>query len=145
MDFDPVSLNHLVISNRITEISEATAFFNKMTAFIQLHPDMRRQWLVIIDEILANIIQHGFPEGGDHNITMALQISDVDILISFSDHGQPFDPVNFVSPAPGDLYLEMDGGSGLRLVKAFADSLDYHYHQGQNVLALRKYYKHLNR
>ena len=60
-------------------------------------------------------------------------------MITFIDHGVPYDPLKKADP---DVTLSADqreiGGLGIFLVKKTMDEVSYDYKDGQNILTIRK-------
>lgn len=93
-----------------------------------------------LNEVLANLTEHGGQAVANHPILLRLESSSpaggcVDLLVS--DRGQPFDSGKAsIKNLPGSLEGATPGGLGLRLVKAFCDGLDYRVLDGRNELRI---------
>ena len=61
------------------------------------------------------------------------------VIITFIDHGKPYDPLAAADPdvtlAPEDRPM---GGLGVFLVKKTMDDVSYEYVNGQNILRIKK-------
>ncbi len=75
-------------------------------------------------------------------MTCAAPYSEEDTLtacLTFADRGVPYDPL--AKPDP-DVTLPAEkrriGGLGVYMVKQMADNVRYEYHDGQNILTVRK-------
>lgn len=93
---------------------------------------------VAVEEIYVNIASYAYAEGtGMAQIEM--NIGDNEIVIRFSDQGQPYDPTKKPDP---NLTLSLNerpiGGLGVYMVKESMDDMTYEYKNGSNVLTIRK-------
>ena len=80
----------------------------------------------MFEEITANIIAHGAPDGRQLEVCVTLQAQGDSILVIFEDNGVPFDPRTRPDPPPQKSLEEARiGGYGLMLVRHAASSLDY--------------------
>ena len=98
---------------------------------------------LVLDEIVVNIVAHGFEEAGDgdhHEIQIRLALDDRDVLtMRVTDDARAYDPR--LAPAPRfDLPVEerRKGGLGVHIVKTIMDTIDYQRVDGHNVLTLTK-------
>lgn len=81
---------------------------------------------LVFEEIVTNIIRHGYTDGREHGIRVSFSLDGDSIVLCFEDDGVPFDPRQDPSgegPAPvsqGEL-----GGRGLLLVRKAASRIEY--------------------
>jgi serine/threonine-protein kinase RsbW len=94
---------------------------------------------LILEEIVVNAIDYGYPDGRAGRIEVFLDASPGDIRIRIEDDGDAFDPF---SQAPPNLSANLAdrpiGGLGLHLVRSYADSCAYRYVNGRNRIDLVK-------
>jgi anti-sigma regulatory factor (Ser/Thr protein kinase) len=83
---------------------------------------------LVFEEIVTNVIRHGYADADANEcfILVVLRVTPDAIVISFEDHGVPFDPrqvpVDAADPrAPGQAL----GGRGLLLVRKAARQIEY--------------------
>lgn len=91
------------------------------------------------DEMLSNVIRHGFPDGQvDRDIHCSAHMTDGKVAFAIRDNGAPFDPL--VDAPPPDLESGAEdapiGGLGVHIVKSLADDCDYTRKSGLNCLEL---------
>ena len=95
---------------------------------------------VAVEEIFVNIAHYAY----DPNIgkaTVRVEVSDdpVAVIITFIDHGIPYDPLAKEDP---DVTMSAEerqiGGLGIFLTKKNMDDVSYEYKDGQNILTLKK-------
>ena len=97
---------------------------------------------VAAEEIFVNIVSYAFKDRvhEGEKILFTLEQSDR-IMMRFSDGGIPYDPRESVISADDyDPDLQI-GGLGKLIAFTVADSVDYEYTRGQNILTLIKYIK----
>ncbi|MCU0374407.1 MAG: FG-GAP-like repeat-containing protein, partial [Chitinophagaceae bacterium] len=127
----------LQLINKKMEISrinaQVEAFFDEFsvpmkTAF---------QTDLILDEILTNIITHGYPQGGEHSIDLKLSIDNSarTVTITVADGGTPFDPTTIAeADTTSDLEERAIGGLGIHFVKQISQTMEYNYSNNKNIL-----------
>jgi len=90
-----------------------------------------------LDEIVANVVRHGFDDDREHRIEVNVTVDDRTVTASVEDDGLEFDPRE--APVPDlDLPIEMrkPGGLGMHLVRATMDSVEYRRQDGRNILTV---------
>ncbi|MEB3321676.1 MAG: ATP-binding protein [Synechococcaceae cyanobacterium] len=94
-----------------------------------------------LQEILANLIEHGGVRRADAPVTLALAFASAGdehrAVLTVRDPCAPFDPLGHEPrDRPGSLQEATPGGLGLLLVRRFADGIDYQRSGESNVLSL---------
>ena len=95
---------------------------------------------LVIEEVVMNIVSHGYEEGGEHDILIELASDAEKIGIEIVDDGRPYDPLT-EAPAPDTEAPLADrpvGGLGVYLVCALMDEASYRREDNRNRLALTK-------
>ena len=95
---------------------------------------------IAVEEIFVNIANYAYrPECGPATIRVEVLKEPFQVILSFVDHGIPYDPLQAAEP---DVSLGADerpiGGLGIFLVRKTMDEVRYAYRDGQNVLSIRK-------
>jgi len=88
---------------------------------------------VIVEEWVANVVEHGCPRAGSL-IGLRLERAADSVRMTFTDAGIAFDPRAAEDTGPN---LERGGGAGLALIRSWAEIEDYRRRGGRNRLALR--------
>jgi serine/threonine-protein kinase RsbW len=92
-----------------------------------------------IEEVVANVITHGYEDYEEHQIGVTISLEDKDITVKVEDDGRPFNPLEFPEP---DLTRPLEekalGGLGIHLVRNLTDGLDYKRQQAKNLLVMKK-------
>ena len=97
-----------------------------------LAPGPARRLAIIVEELMANLVDHAGLGAGDI-IDLALVRRPDHVVLVLGDPAAPFDPR--LAPPPTD--LPPHGGAGLALVLAFAQAIDYGRSDGRNRLEVR--------
>ena|SRR5207248_2553801 len=132
-----------VLANKRSEIVRLAAIVHRFGESNHLSADDIMRIRLVLDEIVVNIVAHGYEDAGDsnhHDIHVHLDLDDHDVLtMRVTDDAREYDPRN--APAPRfDLPLEerRRGGLGVHIVKAIMDTVEYRREDGHNVLTLTK-------
>lgn len=79
---------------------------------------------VIFEEVVANIVRHGFDAGSAQSIEVLARIEGDAVVLVFDDDGRLFDPTVQPPPAPFTRLAEAQvGGLGVALVQRLARSV----------------------
>ncbi len=93
---------------------------------------------VALDEIFSNIAKFAYAPGTGKAV-VRVETGDGMVQITFIDSGIPFDPLAEADP---DISAKAEkrtvGGLGIYLVKKTMDKVKYKYHNGKNILTIRK-------
>ena len=95
---------------------------------------------VAVEEIFVNIANYAYrPECGPATIRAEVQKDPLRVILSFVDHGVPYDPLAKKDP---DITLSSEeraiGGLGIFMVKKSMDDICYEYKDGHNILTITK-------
>jgi len=88
-----------------------------------------------MEEAVTNIIQYANTD----TLTIEASTNNGQLKLSVADNGQPFDPTKAPvadTSIPADERPE--GGLGILLIHRMSDGLEYHRHDGQNILTIKK-------
>lgn len=94
---------------------------------------------LVFEEVIANVVGHGAPDGHALEVRFTLEVRPDSIILTFDDNGVPFDPRGRADPPPQKSLDEARiGGYGLMLVRHVVSSLDYlRTAEGHNRLTVR--------
>ena len=94
-----------------------------------------------IEEIVANVIEHGFEDNSEHFICIRCSVHDGHVTAEVEDDGRPFNPLNFpdldISKPLEDRQI---GGLGIHLMRNVVDGLDYIHEGGKKSHQIEKKY-----
>ncbi len=129
----------VVIANKRPEIARLSGMMEEFLESNDVPMNVGFAIDLALDELLTNVISYGFPEGGDHSITVHVDVSETDVTVKISDEGVPFNPL---AQDEVDTTLSIDereiGGLGIHLVKKTMNHLGYERVENRNVLTLVK-------
>ena len=97
------------------------------------------QLTLALEEILTNVMTHGYDDQDTHDITVRVSCGDGEVTAEVEDDGRPFNPLE---ASPTDLVSPVEirpvGGLGLHLVRSFVETVEYRREGQKNYLVLRK-------
>ena len=130
------------ITNKRTEIPRLAEIAEHFGRTHHLSDDEVADIQLVLDEMVINVIRHGYEDVGDHDehhIQVRLALT-VDLLtIEVTDSARAYDPRE--APAPRfDLPIESrgSGGLGVHIVKSIMDTMDYRRERGCNIVTMTK-------
>jgi anti-sigma regulatory factor (Ser/Thr protein kinase) len=127
----------LHLQNRIAEVARLVDAVESFGSHAGLSSDLTYRLTLSLDEIVSNVIRHGYSDTNDHVVEVRLSIRDGVVTSVIEDDGHPYDPRE--SPEP-DLSMPVEqrgpGGLGIFLVRQMMDSIDYARRDGKNVLTV---------
>lgn len=127
------------IGNRLDEMAVLNDEVERLAARHQLPQRVVQEVGVALDEIVSNVIQHGFADDGEHHIDIRLQLLSGLLLVQVEDDGIEFDPLQHSSPElQGSMQERKIGGVGILFVRALMDSVSYRRVLGRNILEMTK-------
>ena len=110
----------------------ALAAVRSFVARAGLDRDPAERLAIVVEEWVANVVEHGGPPG-ESRIGLRLASAGGVVRITVTDLGQAFDPRCAVLEAPN---LERGGGAGLELMRAWSRVSAYGRRAGRNRLVL---------
>ena len=133
-------MKELTIEATIENITQVTDFVNGHLEQYDCPLKAQMQIDVAIDELFSNIARYAYdPKTGPATVQVEVQKDPMAVIITFIDHGKPYDPLSREDP---DLNLPLEerkeGGLGIFLVKKVMDDVRYEYKDGRNILRIRK-------
>ncbi len=133
-------MKEMTITATVENIEKVTDFVNEQLEAIGCPMKAQMQIDVAIDELFGNIAHYAYnPETGPATVRVEVTEAPVSVIVTFIDHGIPYDPLKKDDP---DLTLSAGereiGGLGIFMVKKTMDEITYEYRDGQNILRIRK-------
>ena len=103
-------------------------------------PRLEFQIKLAIEEVVINVINHGYERKGGHDVEIELASDTDKVGIEIVDAGRAFDPLTETPVPDTDSPLESRpvGGLGVYLLCALMDEANYRREGGRNRLALVK-------
>ena len=131
-------MKELTVDATLENIPAVTDFVNEQ---LDEHGcSMKAQMQIAIDELFSNIARYAYnPAVGAATVRVELKEDPLCVVITFIDHGMPYDPLKREDP---DVTLSAEergiGGLGIYMVKKSMDGVAYEYKDGQNILKITK-------
>ena len=133
-------VKEMQIDATVKNIPVVTAFVDEQLEALDCPLSAQVQIDVAIDELFSNIAFYAYnPDVGPATVRVEVIEDPLAVVITFIDHGVPYDPLAKEDP---DITLDLDervvGGLGIYMVKQSMDEVSYEYKNGQNVLTIKK-------
>lgn len=133
-------MKEMTVPAIVENIEQVTDFVNGQLEEIGCPMKAQMQIDIAIDELFGNIAHYAYnPETGPATVRVEVTDSPISVIITFIDHGIPYDPLKNEDP---DITLSAEdreiGGLGIFMVKKTMDEITYEYKEGQNILRIRK-------
>lgn len=131
------------IRNDFKEFARANEAIEKWLASSGIAAEVVRTVSLGLEEVVTNIIKYGYDDRQEHEIEIALSVSEADLQLLVTDDGHEFNPLN--QPEPNTAKPAEDrepGGLGIWFLRKLFDDLHYERREQQNCLTLRKRLAH---
>jgi len=127
----------IVIRNDLMELATLRDGLERIGAELGVPGKPLMQLQVALDEIASNVINYGWPDGGNHELRVRITGQQDRIEV---DDGREFDPRQAPAPEPQPAGRRQPGGLGIHLVKQLVDRLEYERVDGRNRTVVTKQY-----
>ena len=133
-------MKELTIEATTGNIDTVTDFVNEQLETLDCSMKVQVQVDIAIDELFSNIARYAYnPETGSATVQVEVTENPLAVVITFIDHGKPYDPLAKEDP---DTKLSAEerqiGGLGIYMVKKTMDDVSYEYKDGRNILKIKK-------
>jgi len=126
-----------VICNEVSQLRRMTEWLRAHADGMHLPDKLAFDFDLCANEAVANIISHGYPKGGAHEIALRFFRNGDSICLEIEDDGIPFDPTDAALPdQPECLERAPIGGLGIGLIRKTMHECYYARRDGRNVLRL---------
>lgn len=104
-----------------------------------LAQDLYETFYLVLDELLSNVVDYGYPAQMSKSIDIALEVNEDEAILHLSDDGISFNPLD-VPPPDKDVPLDRRevGGLGIHLCRQLVDDITYERKSFRNHLRLVK-------
>ena len=129
----------ITIDSNFSAIREASELLQEYCAQCQISPELSGHLELIMVEALNNAIEHAYQGEDGHKVDIELIDEPQKTVISITDYGQSAPSLlhSQKKELPEEEFLP-EGGWGLPLIQALADSIDYSSNSKNNLLILTK-------
>lgn len=133
-------MKELTIDATVDNIQIVTEFVDEQLEGFGCPMKAQSQIDIAIDELFGNIAHYAYkPEVGSATVRVEVIESPLSVVITFIDHGVPYDPL---ANEDSDVSLPAEqrkiGGLGIYIVKKSMDEITYEYKNGKNILKIKK-------
>ena len=133
-------MKELEISAVKENLGQVLAFIEQELRGMDCPSKVKTQIDIAVEEIFVNIASYAYNPGeGPAQVRVEVQDDPLEIILTFLDHGKPYDPLAREDP---DVTLPAEkrriGGLGIFLVKKSMDEINYEYKNGHNILTMKK-------
>ncbi len=129
----------LELTNQLSEIGRVTDLLERLAPAWGLSKDVLFEANLALDEIVSNIIRHGYPDSGEHRITVRLALKKDDLVMEVEDDAPEFNPLDAPEPdTSAPLHERRVGGLGIFLTRKLMNNMSYRRLGGKNILTLSK-------
>ena len=130
----PVSVTLL---NDIHEMQALQDFVDAFWEGEALPPEHRADLLLIIEEAVANVIQHAYQDDEEHEIRVELSAEGETVRAEIVDDAPPFNPLDLpAADTTSPIEERSPGGLGVHLYRSIADDVHYRRGDGENRLVM---------
>lgn len=121
-------------------LSQVIAFVDGQLEQAGCPMSIQTQIELAVEEIFMNIASYAYDSFvGSVMIKVDIIDKSLDIVISFTDNGVPYDPLSHTAPSIKTPPRERTkGGWGIFMAKKMMDNMQYEFKNGQNILTIRK-------
>ncbi len=122
------------------ELTNVIAFVDELLETADCPMKIQLQIELAVEEIFVNIAHYAYTPGtGTVLIEVCLSGEPPVIEITFTDHGQHYDPLSREDPDITASASERKiGGLGIYLTKKNMDDVSYDYRDGHNIFTMKK-------
>lgn len=127
------------LRNQLEELNRLHPFVAQFCSAGGLPSDDAFALSLALDELVTNVIEHGYADAGEHEIQVVLSMAGMDVVVEMEDDARPFDPTQpTVVDLAADLPHRQIGGLGLHFVRRAMDEMTYRRTDHHNQLRMRK-------
>jgi anti-sigma regulatory factor (Ser/Thr protein kinase) len=129
----------LRVKNAFAEIPAANEAAARWLADRHASPAADYLANLAIEELVTNCIKHGYDDQGEHVIEITLKLSINELVLTVTDDGHSFNPLDLPEP---DTHVPVEdrpiGGLGIHLLRKMSDRMEYERKGGKNHITLHK-------
>ncbi len=127
----------LTLGSRLTDLSKVPQWVERLGSQHGIPADIQFSIDLCLEEVLANIILHGYAGSPDHTIVVRYRTLPKSFVFIVDDEAPHFNPLDRPKPTAAS-YDEMQvGGLGIHLLRQFAQSVEYESTPAGNRLTIR--------
>lgn len=129
----------IVLQNDLNELERLNQLVEEFGAQAGLHVEEQYSLFLCLEEIVTNIINYAWPDGGGHQVAINVTVDDEHIKVQFEDDGVPFDPTKYPAPDMSKPASQRPvGGLGIHLVRGSTNEMWYQRRDDKNIFIIKK-------
>lgn len=129
----------LILKNDVSELERVMSLISELCGRNSISPEIEYDLNLAMDEMITNVAKHAYPDGGEHQFTVQINVSSGEFVARIEDDGMEFNPLDHPTPdLDAPLEDRKEGGLGIFLVRQIMSSVDYQRVEGKNIITLRK-------
>lgn len=135
-----MGVKELTINAVVENIDKVIAFVDEQLEGLDCPIKAKSQIDIAVDEVFGNIVHYAYtPNIGPATVRVEIEEKPLAVVITFIDHGVPYDPLVKEDPDITMSVEERDiGGLGIYIVKKSMDQITYEYKDQKNILKIKK-------
>jgi anti-sigma regulatory factor (Ser/Thr protein kinase) len=119
-------MHSLTLRNDRAEVARLAIWIDGLVAPLGLSSHTTHALQLCLEEAITNIVSYAFEPETSHDVRVALWRDDAALHAEVTDDGRPFDPLSHALPGPPqDLQSATIGGLGIKLMRSYAERIDY--------------------
>ena len=131
--------NSLAISftNDMRELTHVLQLVNVFLEPRELQSKLVYAVNLILEEILMNIIRHGYDDEDSHEIEVQIELEEEEVALTVIDDGREFNPLTIPGPDPSKSAMDrLEEGLGLQFVRHMRNAMEYRREGDKNMLRI---------
>ncbi|MBT6120370.1 SpoIIE family protein phosphatase [bacterium] len=127
------------IENDIEELIKVQQVVQTVCDAYSLSENMAYTLNLIIEELVANTIYHGYTHHKKEHIFIEMDSQDTQMVLTIHDTGVPFNPLLYVPEETAiSIQDKRAGGLGIKLIQKLCDSITYNREEDKNIVQITK-------
>ncbi len=131
--------NTLAISfaNDMRELTHVLQVINVFLEPRELQSKLVYAVNLILEEILMNIIKHGYKDEDSHEIEVKIELEEDEVSLTVIDDGREFNPLTIPGPDRSKSAMDrLEEGLGLQFVRHMRNAMEYRRREDKNILSI---------
>ena len=131
--------NSLAISftNDMRELTHVLQLVNVFLEPRELQSKLVYAVNLILEEILMNIIRHGYDDEDSHEIEVQIELEEDEVALTVIDDGREFNPLTIPGPDRSKSAMDrLEEGLGLQFVRHMRNAMEYRREGDKNILSI---------
>ena len=131
--------NTLAISfaNDLRELTHVLQLVNVFLEPRELQSKLVYAVNLILEEILMNIIRHGYDDEDSHEIEVQIELEEEEVALTVIDDGREFNPLTIPGPDRSKSAMDrLEEGLGLQFVRHMRNAMEYRREGDKNILSI---------